>query len=784
MQPILRVLALLFAGGFLLYAGNSSAQNLACSISLKGQLISEEGNIPLSYASVHIPELNRGVITDSSGFFSLSNLCPGDYTLICTHAECAHTEFHQHLDGHTHEVQISLPAKDYELEAITIKGIGPAEIPTQTVSVVEQRALFNGQSTNLARALESLPGVNSFKTGATIAKPVIHGLHSNRILILNNGIRLEGQQWGSEHAPEIDPFIATRLTVLKGAAAVRYGSGAMAGVVIVEPAALPDSMGIHGSLTTVGHTNGRIGVVSGRVEGRLPSLPGWAWRLQGTLKHGGNLHTPNYFLENTGQRERNFSIAAGYNATDKGLEFFFSRFDTRLGILSASHTGSRGDLERAIAAEQPAGSEDAVFSYEIGRPYQSVAHNLAKVRAYHRIGEVGKLTATYAFQYNKRREFDTHGPIGVTLTEDDAQLDFRISTQTLELLYESEPASGWESTVGAFGIYQNNALEGQPFIPNFVSIGAEAFAIERWTSPSARLTLEGGIRYDYRYLHSARREASEVIYEIRQFHNLSGTVGGRYQIAPLFALSVNLSSSWRPPHVNELFSDGLHHGSATVEKGNPNLDAEQALKGIATITYGNSLGLSGEFSAYYHYFQNFIYKRPNGLDRTIRGTFPSVAYDQAPARLLGTDLSIKYRWRGGLSLAGKGSWLQADNLAEDQPLIFMPANWGEVSLAFEMPEAKSWHKPRASVSLRHVARQNRVPVYEDPEANDLLPAPDAFSLINLDFGTRVRVAGQTLQIGGSVENLLNTRYREYLDRFRYFTDAVGRNVSLRMELTF
>lgn len=100
----------------------------------------------------------------------------------------------------------------------------------------------------LGESMKELTGVTTLTTGNSISKPVIHGMHSDRILILNNGIRQEGQQWGSEHAPEIDPFIANKLSVVKGAQSVRYGANAIGGVVLVEPANLPDSSGVNGKL--------------------------------------------------------------------------------------------------------------------------------------------------------------------------------------------------------------------------------------------------------------------------------------------------------------------------------------------------------------------------------------------------------------------------------------------------------------------------------------------------------------------------------------------------------
>ena len=164
------------------------------------------------------------------------------------------------------------------------------------------------------------------------SKPVIHGLHSNRVLILNNGIRQEGQQWGSEHAPEIDPFIANRLSVIKGSGALRYGGDAIGGVVLVEPKLLPTDPGIGGELNLAGFSNNRMGVISAMFEGNSFRWPAFSWRLQGTLKKGGNARTPNYWLDNSGVEEMNFSATATLQTKDKGVEFFYSQFNTKLGI--------------------------------------------------------------------------------------------------------------------------------------------------------------------------------------------------------------------------------------------------------------------------------------------------------------------------------------------------------------------------------------------------------------------------------------------------------------------
>jgi iron complex outermembrane receptor protein len=754
-----------------------------CQVEVAGLLVDKETAAPLAYATIFIKELDQTVLTDENGHFVVGDVCPGTYTFVCHHANCHELE-------HAHEVKrgdprlvIELEQKSVALEAVEILADRPDLAPSQAVARLRGRELNQTLGQDLSASLQGITGLNQLQTGATIRKPIIHGLHSNRILILNNGIRLEGQQWGSEHAPEIDPFLATQLTVIKGAGAVRYGSGAMAGVILVEPGPLRDSAGIGGKLHLQGFSNGRQGVASGQLDGQLANHPAWSWRLQGTLRRGGNLHSPDYFLENTGLAEQNASATLGYQTSQKGMEVFFSRFQTSLGILSPAHIGSENDLLRAIASPTPFGSDTVGFTYDFRRPYQQVVHQMAKWRGYRRLANGSKWTATYAYQHNRRQEYDKHRPRGTDDTGKElAELDFRIQTHTLEGSWHHPVRNGWRGQAGVFGLYQGNLLRGRPFIPNYILMGGEAFWVETWQG--TRWEVEGGLRYDYRWINSAREEAGRDIYTVRNFQNLSGSIGGSYRLTSAWKANANLGNVWRPPHVNELFSDGLHHGAAAVEKGDSTLTPERGWKGILTLSYASPSPWSGEISLYHQQFANFIYQRPAGIDRTIRGSFPLLRYDQAAVRLQGADLSLAYLGERGLQWRGKASWLRTWNLTEDQPLIYMPANWWESSLGYELPAYLRGAGSYVRVSVRHTAEQTLVPNAENPEEADWLPPPAAFTLLGLQAGTQLTWQGIRWDVGLQVDNLLNVAYRNYLDRFRYYADAPGRNVSIRISGNF
>src|SRR6185312_9654179 len=109
-------------------------------------------------------------------------------------------------------------------------------LPTEALS--EDR-LRRAQSVSLAHALAELPGINALTTGQQIGKPVIRGLSGPRVLVLEDGSRLEDYSWSDEDGPSVDARLAQRVEVIRGPASVLYGSDALGGVVNVIPEELP-----------------------------------------------------------------------------------------------------------------------------------------------------------------------------------------------------------------------------------------------------------------------------------------------------------------------------------------------------------------------------------------------------------------------------------------------------------------------------------------------------------------------------------------------------------------
>ena len=771
---------LLFVGVINFSTYNSFSQTTTCNYTLSGKVIDEHDQSSLEYATVYIKELERGAVSDEKGRYSIEKLCAGTYTVIVSHVGCEPvTEKITLTKSIKHNFYPEHHAE--ELKEFTLKEDGYEEEVSVAKKELSIKEMNQSRGKSLGESLKSITGVTSLNTGNSISKPVIHGLHSDRVLILNNGIRLEGQQWGNEHAPEIDPYIADKLSVIKGADGIRYGANAIAGVVIVEPKALRDSSGMNGELNLGGASNGRLGVTSALLDGNIGKLKGLSWRVQGTLKRLGNVSTPDYYLKNTGLKEYNFSWALGFNKEKYGIETFYSQFNTDIGIFSAAHIGNLTDLQRAIDAEEPLESAD--FTYEINRPYQHIEHELFKAKAYLKTWDLGQLDFVYARQYNLRQEFDKH--LGRGSSEDDLdvpEVHFEITTHIGEVSWKQNRNHAFSTQIGVSTISQANTLEGRDFIPAFVKYSTGAFLIEKWRSKNLKFELEAGLRYDYIFQEVYKWNNWVKRYNIYSytFKNVSGSYGAIYKPTNELSARLNFGMAWRPPNVSELFADGLHHGTAAVEYGDTNLVAERAYNTIAAIDYAHDKFLF-QLEGYYNRINNFIYLKPSlPATLTIKGAFPTFKYSQVDAALTGFDLSTKYKLTEKLAWTGKTSFLWAYNLTEKEWLVGMPANRFKNSLEYKFTDRSKIKEPYIEVGLESVLEQTFV-----PDNSDYLEPPKGFNIMSLNLGFSIPTyKQQKLIVDFGINNLLNTVYRDYLNRFRYYADELGRNYTINLKLTF
>jgi len=767
MQIFLRFLLCLFP--FYL-----SAQT--CTLTLKGTVSDADNREGLAYAYINIQPGGLTVQTDEQGKFSFNGLCAGTYTLLLQHLGCRDTSFMLSMDKDK-RVQYTLPHALNELKDIEIISQHEAAPETQDVQVLEKRQLDKVAGSSLTDQLKSLNGITSLNTGPTINKPMINGMQGYRILILNNGVRLEGQQWGNEHAPEVDPYAAGKITLLRGASAVRYGSDAIGGVILTSPASLPASPGLKGEASLSGFSNGRGGSGSLMLEGQSEKLKYLSWRVQGSARQSGSIHTPDYYLKNTGGQERNFSGLLDYHRKKFGINAYYARFGAKVGVFTGAHIGNLTDLYAAFKRQKPQDSL-ATFSYEINRPYQLIQHDLLKFAGDFHTGPRSRFNLQYSWQKNHRQEYDKDVPRNQQLARLNLpEADYRLQTQSMDLIWEHDYIRSFRGSFGIQGTVQSNRYSQKFFIPNYDSESAGIFAMERFVRP--KFEIEAGLRSDFKRLRSYFYNQGVLQNPDLSFSNQSFQLGLLVKPSEKIKITLHGGNGWRAPAPNELYSNGLHHGVGAIERGNSQLDKEKCLNAIATTSY-KSQRLQASATVYHYLFSNFIYYSPGPEpELTVRGAFPVFNYTQNRAAITGADIQLRYQLRKGVYLQSKSMWLRGTNLDTDMPLIYMPANRTEASVQINLKDLKTVKGIYLEPVFTYVLQQKRV-----PEGVDFIAPPPAYHLWSMTAGCELSLNNHPLFLNISVSNAGNARYRDYLDRFRYYNDAAGTNYTIRLRLPF
>lgn len=750
-----------------------------------GRVVDASDGRPLPDVSVVLRATSTGVATNDRGAFQLKLPSPGTHVLTLRHLG---------FETATRTVQVRVGERvrlDVELEPAVIGGdevvvrarAVRVEDEARSVERLDEAALRASRGQTFGDALTRLPGVTTLSTGASIDKPVVRGLHSDRVVLVNRGVRQEGQQWGREHAPEVDPFAPVEVSVVKGAAGVEYGAGAIGGVLRLEPRALPESSSVHARLDLDAFSNNGQGAGALHLEGARSGAGGTlSWRTHGSLRKAGASRTPDYIVGNSGFNERNLSLATQYTRGDWSLLATASRFDSEIGIFSGSHVNTVEAWERVIARSRPA--IDYSFSYDIEAPKQEVVHDLATLRANGTVGNGYRVVAQYGIQRNQRREFDAHSPGGGPPSAPGVELTLITHTTDVSLRSPSRALLGgqmqWSTGISAMNQGNENGRASY-LIPNYRAVTGGAFGRTTWMR--GNWTLDAGVRLDRQWSRSFPRDGATTgfLNRTQSFWGGSGVVSATWEFADTWSLGAAASTAWRPPGFNELYSDGVHHGSAQYETGNPDLRPERAWATDWTLRHdGNSTRL--HLGVYETRIADFINLTPSREPVvTIRGVFPRFVYQQQDAVLRGIDGSAEVDVASPLTLGATASVVRGTDQETSLPLVDMPPDQGSVFAHINLvdePTARVLRALGVRVEGRGVREQTRV-----PPGVEIAPPPPGYALLNLRLETEWSWNGTPFSLQAGVDNTFDTRYRDYLDRMRFFTDALGRTFTLRFHIS-
>lgn len=774
-------------------------------VTITGVII-DENSLPLKDAHVHIA--NKTTSTNANGSYILSGIPSGKHKLYISYI--GYNAIEETLEISTDlTINRQMLVDITKLETIVVQQITNSKSESSNEQILKSETIEKFSNQTLGDALKEVSGVSILKTGSTVVKPVINGLHSSRVPIINNNVRLEDQQWGTEHAPNFDINSAGKITVIKGASALQYGGDAIGGVVIIEPEIIKKDTLVGKTILNLA-SNGRGGSLSSSIQ--KGNRYGWSWNALGTFKYLGDRESPDYVLSNSGNREQNFS--GGFRFAEEKYNFnaMYSFYNAQIGILRASHIGNVNDLYNSINNQQPSVIEP--FTYSIDVPKQEVQHHLAKINYQRWLNDNSSIDLQYAFQFNNRLEFDIRRS---SANNDKAALDLQLATHTLLADYKTSIGK-WRFKSGANLGYQNNFANPKtgvrPLIPSYEKLDAGFYGIAVHKFDNAT-SLESGIRYDFSaieatkyYLKSRWTErgydaefSSFIVGEdgnqwltkpTFDYHNISANIGLKKQFHHEMEWLVNVSLASRNPNPSELFSDGLHHSTGQVELGDLRLKKEQAYK-FNTTFKKDWKSFTFQINPFINRISNFMYLQPIGFETTIRGAFPVWEFKQTEALLTGFDVNTTWNISNHFSHELGMAYVNGQNLSTDEYLIDMPPFVMNNKIQYKN---ESWFNFVSELKSELVLRQNQFPNYNfetniivnnelSPVLVDISSPPKGYHLFHFYSEMTFKISQKnSLTTSFSIQNLTNTTYRDYLNRQLFFADEMGRNIQIQLKFNY
>ncbi len=641
---------------------------------------------------------------------------------------------------------------------------------TAPVSIMTLSDLHATAATNIVDAIAHQPGISQITTGSGISKPVIRGLGYNRIIVMNDGVRQEGQQWGDEHGIEIDAQEVHSVEVLKGPASLMYGSDAMAGVVIFHGAPTLSDGEIRGNVSTEYQTNNGLWGYSLNMAGNQKGLV-WNARYSGKMAHAYKNKYDGY-VPNSQFREQALSGMIGLNRYWGHSHLKLGYYHLTPSIIEGERDEETGELES---------STDNVKTYAHGLPFQQVYHYKAiSDNAFYL--PHGSLKAIVGYQQNRRQEFEE--------SADEYGLYFQQHTLTYDVRYLTEELEGWKLAAGVNGMYQRSLNKGDEYlIPAYHLFDAGVYATA--TRTFNNWTLNGGLRFDRRDLHSHRLidDDEERFADFhRHFNGLSGSIGAVWNVNRQLNVRLNVARGYRAPNMSELASNGVHEGTVRYELGDQSLKAEQSIQADLGIDIATRY-LSAQVAFFANRIDHYIFSRR--INETMEEGYLTYQFDSGDARLLGFEAGVDLHPIHSIHFENTFSYVDARQLhqpAETRYLPFTPAPRWTSDLKWEITHEhhSAFTNAFVSVGLECYLRQDHYYRADNTET-----ATPSYTLLNMSAGTDILWHGKKIaEVYLNADNLTNRAYQSHLSRLKY-ADLnrvtgrqgiynMGRNVTLKI----
>lgn len=754
-----------------------------------GTITDGESGQPLAGATIFLPTEDLGTATDTSGEYSLTLPSAGSYRIIFGYVGYkTETRSISVASGSQIELDIVLTPSFVEVGDVTVTARARASdvlSTPQSVSVVDEHALARSTGGSPLDALDDVAGVRLLRTGPAVAKPVIRGLTSQRVLVIADGVRQEGQGWGDEHGPELGSADVDRIEVLRGPSSLLYGSDALGGVIHTTH---DDLFGYETPLSGNIALTGISGMQQG--SGTL-ALSGASnnWFYEGRLGYlqAGHVSTPTGLILNTAQDQTTASMRLGRAFANGGKAVLGgTMFGSTLGLFEPDFLGEEGaelNLGRHDFAEPFQEINHASGRFELDIPFAGNTLEIVTAVQQNRRNEFGHHHEGEEHEEEEHEEGEEHeeehdGEHEEEHHEDEgAALTLRLTTGTVDARLHHRPIGNIFGTIGVSGMWQKNeTLAEETLIPGATTLNSAVYVTEELVLPT--VTLDAGVRLDLRSLDNDASEELALGAGSRSYTALTGALGAAWQPRGDLSLAMNVGRAFRAPQLIELFGNGVHEGTLRFERGNAELSPEKSLAVDGVIRYLTP-HMYAEVSGFVNQISDYIF--PRATDEMDEGS-GLVIYDygQADARLIGGEfrLDIHPHSFHGLGLHFAGDVTRGTNRETDEPLPFVPPARLESAVEFKAGAAGPVQDLEIRFGPTFVAAQDR------PGLSEEIPT-SSYTTWETSISGTFDAGNLLISPVLSISNLFNESYVDPMSRFRpYGVLSMGRSVRFGLRVGF
>lgn len=742
---------------FLSFANLTVGQS---SLKLEGQVLDENAQ-PLPGANIYIPELNLGSSANAEGYYKITGVKKGRYLLQFSFLGYETYIYDIKISDKDTTINVELHLSAFQSEEVVISGgrFSSQHENAIKIETINVNSIQTSGSSSLMESIAQIPGVDVISKSNAVATPVIRGLSTSNILVLNNGIRMENYQFSENHPYLIDEFGIEKTEVIKGPASLLYGSDAIGGVLnfIRERPTYPNEVAGDINLQYFSNSQGANGNIGFKGSGKK-----LYWGLRGGVKsHADYLEGSGDFVPNSRFNQSGIKSFGGFRSSIGNFRIYYDYVNMKPGMT----------VQPVIDENTSRGRKNEIW-------YQDLNTHLISSKNEFFLNSL-KLETNVAYQYNHRKLNGSEESDSFT------QVDAILNTINYEVKSNITSSEKSHFIIAIQGMSQSNRNQDAPshVLPDYNLNDISLSGLVQHDFKSG-IHLQFGLRFDNRFIYvpeqelhghshdeeEEEEEEEEMLEKLdQQYGNLSGSFGITYKLSEHFLIRTNIASAYRTPNIAELTQDGQH--GTRYEQGDRNLKSQRNYEGDLSVHY-HSKHLLFDIAGFYNLVDNYIFLAPTN-DTTHDGD-QIYRYSQNDATLYGFEAIAEVLITDQLGIKGGYSYIRGEQ-SNGENLPFIPHN--KLTAEIKWNKKKIWKFDDLYVKVGSITAfdQNNPATFETKTSG--------YTLLNAGIGLVVKFGSQTVQLDVIGSNLTN---RNYIDHLSTLKDIgyhnPGRNIMINLKI--